>query len=233
LVIEVFAEGPDFELRHGGQVYSRFPQLDASVFHLELLVADLVLEAHAATSRLHAGCATISGRRVLLSGAGRVGKTTLLLGLLLRGAEVHCDEIVLLEGGEVRPFPKKFVIFDGLLTVVPELLPLCRALHRFVTPDGGGFRLFDPLDAGRRWYLPPGPVEHVFFLEPNFGGPASIEATTKTTMIQSLMLQTLNFGEQTGRRLRDLSAVVADAQCHRVAAGDPEETVAAVLRALE
>lgn len=229
----MFAAGPDFELRHGGQVYSRFPQLDASIFHLELLVADLVLEAHSAPTRLHAGCATISGRRVLLSGAGRVGKTTLLLGLLLKGADVHCDEIALLEGGEVSPFPKKFVIFDGLLTVVPELLPLCRGLHRFVTPDGGGFRLFDPLDAGRRWQLPPGPVEQIFFLEPNFGGAASVEPTTKTKMVQNLMLQTLNVGEETGRRLRDLSAVVAAARCHTVAVGDPEETVAAVLRALE
>ena len=228
----MLAAGPVFELRHGGQVYSRFPQLDASIFHLELLVADLVLDAHPAPTRLHAGCATIDGRRVLVSGAGRVGKTTLLLSLLLRGADVHCDEIVLLEGREVRPFPKKFVIFDGMLTVVPELVPLCRGLHRFVTPDGGGFRLFDPVDAGRRWHFPPGRVGHIFFLEQNFGGAAAVEATTKTNMVQNLMLQTINVGEETGRRIRDLSAVVADAQCYRVAVGDPEETVAAILRVL-
>ncbi len=45
LEIEVLASDPVFELRHNGHVYSRFPQLDASVFHLELLVADLVLAA--------------------------------------------------------------------------------------------------------------------------------------------------------------------------------------------
>jgi hypothetical protein len=196
------------------------------------LVADLVLAAHCAPTRLHAGCATIGGRRILVSGAGRVGKTTLLLNLLLRGADVHCDEIVLLEGNDVRPFPKKFVIFDGSLTVVPGLVPLCRELHRFVTPDGGGFRLFDPTDADRRWHLPGGPVDHIFFLEPDFGGAASEEATTKTQMVQNLLSQTLNATDDTGRRIRDLSALVASAKCHRVAVGDCGETAAAILGAL-
>lgn len=219
-------------MRQGGRVRGRFAHLDACIVHLERLVAELVLEGHVSATCLRAGAATVAGRRVLVSGAPGAGKTTQLLGLLARGAEIHCDEIVLLDGRGVQPFPKKFVVFDGALTAVPELVPLCRGLHRFVTPDGGGFRLFDPVDAGRHWHLPAGPVEHVFFLEPDFGGPASIEPVTKTGMVQNLMLQTMNAGEETGRRIRELGAVVANARCRRVAVGDPEETAAAILGSL-
>ena len=66
---------------------------------------DLAFAAFAGCSKIHAGCADFGGRRMLVVGRGRAGKTTLMTRLLFEGFAVQGDEMVIVRNGRVLAYP--------------------------------------------------------------------------------------------------------------------------------
>jgi hypothetical protein len=82
--------------------------LDTLESHARLLVA--------ARSRrgvfLHAGAVAWRGRAIVLPGASRSGKTTLVAELVKAGAAYLSDEFAVIRGGRVVPYPKPLSVRD-------------------------------------------------------------------------------------------------------------------------
>jgi hypothetical protein len=182
--------------------------------------------------RLHAGCASLEGHRALFTGDKSSGKTTFLLHLLLSGEEVLCDENVMVKKGRVIPLPRKFHLRDGSFPLLPGLDGVKERLRSYTYQEIGTFRFLDPGDLGREWKTGEGPAAAVFFIEPNFGGPSSVEPMAKIDMVRHLLFQTVNLGERPGGHIGELTGFVGDIGAWRLRLGDLHGAVEGVRAAL-
>ena len=89
----------------------RLPVIFALV---QCLIDEQVVRCQADTVVVHAGVVAWKGCAVLLPGASRAGKTTLVMELLKRGAIYYSDEYALLDGeGRVHPYPRALMPRDA------------------------------------------------------------------------------------------------------------------------
>jgi hypothetical protein len=176
--------------------------------------------------KIHAGCASRDGSRLLAVGPARAGKSTLITRLLYSGFDAHCDDVVLLLGRDVLPCPRRFSIRPPTLTLIPQLAGLASG-H-----DGGADIAFDPADLGFDWRVEPGPVDAVFFLQSAADGPTRLEPLPKFAMAARVMAQSnLPIG---GARpwVSEICSMLDTADCYVLHWRGLEDSAAAVTGAL-
>lgn len=222
-----------FEIRHGGRLCFQHFDPDAVIVELEALVTHLAAESMEGWLRLHAGCALIDGRRALFTGDKSSGKTTFLLHQLLTGGNVLCDENVMVKKGRLLPLPRKFHLRDGSFSLLPGLEKMKGRFRSYTYQEIGTFRFLDPGDIGRDWKTGEGSAAAVFFIEPNFGGPSSVEGMGKIDMVRHLLFQTVNLGEKPGAHIGELTSFVGAIEAYRLRLGDLDGAADAVLAALD
>jgi hypothetical protein len=126
--------------------------------------------------RLHAGCATIAGRRVVVLGSKEAGKTTLMAQLLAEGVDVHCDELVLVTAdGMALPFPRRFHVRPTSLPLIDGLADVAARSPRARTSEGDVVYSIAPTDFGRPWRITPAPIDALVFLRRNHGSHLPVE----------------------------------------------------------
>jgi hypothetical protein len=180
--------------------------------------------------RIHAASATIAGKRVLIAGGRRAGKTTLILRLLFDGVEVHGDESVLVPAQiPPLPLPRRFHIRKSSLPLISELGALHAGLPKAEGRNGEIFG-FAPSDAGRGWTVTPAQVDAVVFLAGSHGQPTSIRPLTKKGMLQRLRNQT-TFPERSITWFNTLLKLVDSAEGYLLYNGDPSQS-SSILRGL-
>lgn len=189
---------------------------------------EAVYRALPAHLRVHAGCATLDGRRVLIIGSKGAGKTTLMLRLMFDGVEVQGDERVLVfADGQVVPFPRRFHIRPATLALLPELAAGRFSLPSAATSDGGRLFSFAPSDAGQRWRISRQPVDAVVFLHPSHGQETSIRSVTEEGLIRRLRRQT-SFPEQSSEWFGILLQVAGCAAGYLLYNGEPRASAVAL-----
>ncbi|HEX7775976.1 MAG TPA: hypothetical protein VF449_05560 [Parvibaculum sp.] len=191
-----------------------------------------VLEKLGQPAQVHGGCATTpGGKRFIVAGPGSAGKTTLLSHMLLQGLKVESDDVCLLEGTTVTPLPRRFHVKEPSLRLLPEIAALAPGLPWI---DGGrGFRIYSysPTELGRRWVIAPGPVEAIFFLEPNHGGQTRVTQASRIDMVSRLMQQGRS-RNTVGKWIGDLCRLVDTVKCYVLVIGDKESALEAIQKAL-
>lgn len=192
----------------------------------------LAMEALATYTKVHAGCAELKGRRVLVVGPGRSGKTTLMTRLLYEGFEVQGDEMVLLRDGVAVSYPRRFGIRQPTLTLVPPTEALAPEGAR--SPNSHGYQVFalDPSRAGFPWRIAPGPVDVVVFLDARRGEPSHLSPCPQHLMVQQVMSQSTAPSRGKPQWIRDVSDLVGRARCYTLAFGELDSAVAALRRVL-
>lgn len=216
------------QVHHDGSIAYQDREIGGVLLQLESLVTTLAAGAREGYTRLHAGSVTLEGRRFLVAGPKGAGKSSLLLKLLVGGAEVHGDENVLFRGEETIPLPRKFHLRDGTLEMVPELKGTAAGLRRYEPSSVPPLCFFDPTNAGHPWRVTAAPADAIVFLEPAFGGDSVLEPFPKVEMVQSLLFQTLNLAEKAGPQIEDLSGLVRRCASFRLRNGNLEQAVAAL-----
>jgi hypothetical protein len=183
------------------------------------------LAALAGFTKVHAGCARWRGRRFLVVGAQRSGKSTLMARFLCEGAAVEGDELVVLREGRATAYPRRLGIRAASLALVPELAA--------VRPEAGAGFFLSPAALGRPWRIAPGPVDAIFFLEPDHGRPTRVEPCPRYLMVQRVMAQSEAPHDGRRRWIEDISTTVDRARCHTLYVGWLDGAIAAVQEALE
>jgi len=187
---------------------------------------ELTLDAMPGFSRMHAGCATWDGRRVVAAGPARSGKSTLMARLLFEGFDVHSDDMILLRRGDALPFPRRFVIRPESVALIPQLAG--RSIDSF---DWGGWDpgslAVDPSTLGFEWKIECAPVDLVLFLERAASG-ARLEASPRHAMAERLMFQSNPPADGPGGWVRDVCALVDRANCFVLRSGNLNESVSIV-----
>ena len=188
---------------------------------------ELALDALPEFTKVHAGCADWSGKRVVVVGPARSGKTTLMTRLLYEGFAVHCDDIVLLNRGGVLPFPRRFRIRSHALPLLPQIAPFAAELR-----ETREHLAVDPTRLGFNWRIDAAPADAVLFLEPNHGGKTELEACPKVSMAERLMAQSNPPAAGVRDWVRDVCGVLENAGCFVLRCGDLDTGSAAVKDAL-
>ena len=224
-------DGGGYRLHENGRLREHRPDVDAAVRALLYRMHELTLAALPDFSRLHAGCATWSGRRLVAAGPARSGKSTLMARLLYEGFDVHCDDLLLLRRGEVLPYPRRFFLRRDSVALIPQLVATAADLLEWEGWDPGSLAL-DPAALGFEWRIDRGPVDAVLFLERDAGREARLAPCPKYAMAERLMFQSTQPSGGPGQWARDVSAMVDRADCFVLRSGHLETSVAAVKHAL-
>lgn len=215
---EVHQEDGRYRIEENGAARTFEPTPESVGYAVCARVHQLALAALPGFTKVHAGCATWQGRRLLAVGPAHSGKTTLMTRLLFEGFAVHGDELVVLRGGEAVPFPRRFGLRPRTLALIPQLAGFARP----------GPVALDPSQLGFDWRITPGPVDAVFFLEPNHRGRSELHLCPQHLMAQRVMSQSTP--PNTGRRgwLSDVCAILTQAGCYILRLGDLDTAVAVV-----
>ncbi|PKN61469.1 MAG: hypothetical protein CVU57_29335 [Deltaproteobacteria bacterium HGW-Deltaproteobacteria-15] len=220
---EVLQDKDRFVILEEGEQVAVYDNPEKALLYLHEWINYRVYRATSDLLKIHAGCASFRGKRVILAGDKATGKTTLLCRLLLDGMTVHSDEHVLLDNLETLPFPRKFHLKEASLALVPELVPICTKRRSYPSYFGGRFYFFDPLDAGHEWKIKKDRLDVIVYLEPDHGKSTTMKPCPKYLMVHSLMRQTDNFSADPGVQIRELCRLVDNSACYTLRLGKPED----------
>jgi len=174
---------------------------------------------------LHAAMAVIEGRRFVFLGDKGYGKTTLMLKLIERGIVVAGDENVVLTQDGAITRPRRLHVKESSLALVP-------ALHDAIlsspsTTDWMGNRVFAcaPSIGGDRWEIAEGPIDHLVFVEPNFGGSSILSPLSRDNAFARLLETIFMPPAMRGPAVVRLRRLCVDARLWRLQAGDLDQAV--------
>jgi hypothetical protein len=192
-------------------------------------IQDLALEALPEFTKLHAGCASARGKRLVAVGPAHSGKSTLMARLLYEGFAVHCDDIVLLRGGEALPYPRRFWIRPPTLPLIPQLAAVA---SRRPEAEGDDELALDPSELGFEWRVEPGPVDAVLFLEPGREGETRLERSPKYEMASRVMAHSSLPAAGARQWISDIVSMLDRADCYVLHWRALEPSVRLVTRAV-
>ncbi len=174
---------------------------------------------------MHSATAEIEGRRFTFTGGKGFGKTTLMLKLIEQGVRIQGDENLIITAAGSIPRPRRLHVKEGSLDVVPSLFDAITSSP--FTTDWAGNRVFacSPAMTGMPWQVTEGPLEHIVFVEPNFGGSSVISPVSRneafTRLLETVYMPATNRGAAAAR----LHVLCRDAKAWRLQAGDPDQAV--------
>jgi hypothetical protein len=163
-------------------------------------------------------------KAVIILAESGIGKTTLALELMARGAGFLSDEFVFIRKADkvVRGLPRAMLIRERTLTVFgdPRLRAACEASAPRM-PHGD--RVWDNIDAGdvfgEEVFAKPAPLAAAILLERKPTG-VTVDALPSTVAAANLCTR-LNGGASAFDRLADAALLLSGIPCYRIAASTP------------
>ena len=223
------AEGLGYRCQEDGGPAREEPDAAAATRAIFWRMHELVVQALADFTVVHAGCATRGGRRFLVAGSTQSGKSTLMTRLLYEGFEAHCDDLVFLRRGEAVPYPRRFFIRPESVALIPQLAARPVDGLEWEGWEPGSLAL-DPSALGFEWRIEGAPVDTVVFLERHPGAPARLEACPKYAMAERLMSQSSQPAGGPAEWIREICTLLDRTECFVLRSGDLEASVSALKR---
>jgi hypothetical protein len=229
--LDVRQEAGGYRVRENGQDRGVSLGPEAAGALVERRLHELAFDALGDCTKVHAGCGTWRGRRFLIVGNGRAGKTTLMTRLLFEGCAVEGDEMVVIRDGRVAAYPRRFGIRQPTLSLVPQVGALAPDLARAGEPDtSGGYQVlsFDPSQLGLPWRIASGSVDVLLLLDGRHPGPTRALSCPQQVMAQRVMIQSNPPAVGRAAWVRDVCTLVSGAACYLLTLGDLDSAVTTV-----
>ena len=213
-----------WQVRVAGEPVHEGDNLTAAMGLLEWRVVTAALVRRSDLFHLHGASLCLPTERtglVLVGGSGR-GKTTLTMGLMLRGFVPFADDVTLMEPGtlELRAFRRAFHIDEHTWSL---LEPLGGPSG---DPSDGPDGYFSP----PQWAEQPAPVRWVLLPEYRPNQTPELIPLTPTELAAALVGQTISLGGSSRMALSTAARITAQAKGYRFLCGDLDASVAAVQR---
>ncbi len=173
------------------------------------------------------------GRRVLLAGSRRAGKTTLVLRLVRAGYDFEGDEHVFVEADGVIARPRACRVKDSSIPFLPEIAQTILSCPVYVDICGPRLYNVDPRAIGGTWQIEKGDVDCVIVLQPNHGGYSSLRAMPPMAAAQALISELGMRGVDRGASIGAIARMVSRAKGFDLSVGDLDGAVCCVDRALD
>ena len=225
--LEVLRTDRGYTLREDGRPLDPQSDAEGAAEAVFWRMHELSIAALPEFTKIHAACASWRGRRFVVAGPARSGKTTLMTRMLFEGFEVHCDDMVVLRDGEVLPFPRRLWIRSSAVLLLPQIVPFVAKSRRI----HDHFSL-DLAELGFDWHADTAPVDAVFFLHPNHGSDTRLEACPKYAMAQLVMSQSGLPAGGAQKWVKEICAMVDAASSYLLHCGNLDSAVELVRNAL-
>jgi hypothetical protein len=176
---------------------------------------------------LHASCAALDGKGVVLAGPMESGKTTTVAALLAAGYGYLTDEAVAIEPESLllRAYPKPLSIDPGSQALLAHLRP-----HR--EERGLGQWLVPGSAAGSSGSVDAVPAAVVITVRHTPGARTSLEPLSRAQMLVELASCTFHFSDAPRRSLDVAAAMLRGCDTYRLVTGNLDEAVAMVTAAI-
>jgi hypothetical protein len=221
--LEVWRNERGYSLKEDGRQLDSQSDAEAAAEAVHWRMQDLSLAALPEFTKIHAGCASWQGKRFLMAGPTRAGKTTLMTRMLYEGFAVYCDDIVLLRRGEVLPYPRRLWIRANAVRLLPQIVPFAIRSRKIRNHFS-----IDLTELGFEWRIYEAPVDAVFFLEANHGSDTRLEEYPKYAMAQRIMSQSNLPASGAQEWIKDVVAMLDTASSFLLHCGSLDSAIRAV-----
>lgn len=163
--------------------------------------------------------------RILVVGRKESGKTTLMLKLIAEGFAVEGDEHLVVRAEDVIARPRTLRVKSGSLTLVPEFASLIESMPWVSAWEGHRIYSVPPRIGGAPWIIRPGAVEHIVFLDSNFGGRSMLKPLATGEAFRRLVADTLLPDAAVGQSMARLRRLTVEARAWCLSLGDLDGAV--------
>jgi hypothetical protein len=213
--LDVQRIGGGYQLLEDRRELDRLPDACSAAGALVFRMHTVALEAVSDLTKLHAGCTAIDGGHLVIVGGTCTGKTTLMTRLLFEGFSAGGDDLLLLRGGQVIPFPRRFRLRSEALSLLPEIASMAQQL-----PHDAGRLALNPRQAGFRWEIGFARAAAIVLLERGDSGRAAeLEICPKHVTARRIMAQSNPPSRGPGAWVADVCALVESAPCYVLYSG--------------
>ena len=203
--------------------------IDTIINRLFRLLADWLVEEARGSPILHAAIATIEGRRFAFLGDKGFGKTTLMLGLIATG---NCGRGRRTHRRDARRSPHKAApaACQRDFPRTRSRSARCDTLIARPKPTGWatGSTPVRRHSGERSWEIAEGPIDHLVFVEPNFGGSSILSPLALDEAFARLMETTFMPSVQLGVAAVRLRKLCVEAGKWRLAGRRPRSGASAL-----
>jgi hypothetical protein len=224
---EILAGGGDQWLRFCGAPVPFGEDKPATSFRLAFYGASKLIRMsfrrNLGWRSLYAAALRVGDRAILISAQSGIGKTTLALELLARGARLYGDEFAFIRKSDrfVSGLPRALMIRERTLSLIPD--PRLRAVCEASTPRSQhGDRVWDNIDAGDVFgedvFARPAPLAAAFMLE---RGERTSSEVVSPAVAAADFTSRLNADMEGFERFVDTTEMLAGSGCYRIVAPSP------------
>ncbi|MEP9390174.1 hypothetical protein [Mesorhizobium sp. KR9-304] len=217
LTVEPFGRFFRIELPGHAAVEGSIGTIMNGVFRL---LANGLAEDARGSPILHAAIATIEGQRFVFLGDKGFGKTTLMLSLIEQGIAVEGDEHVVVTHSGAITRPRRLHVKESSLDLVPALRDAIRSSPSETDWTGNRIYACSPSFRGGSWAIAEVPIDHLVFVEPNFGGSSVLSPLSRDEAFARLLETTFMPSVQQGPAAVRLRKLCVDAGLWRLQAGN-------------
>jgi hypothetical protein len=195
---------------------------------LQAGVLTSISQASDAYHLIHAGVVSWQDRGVIIVGTSGMGKTTLVLKLVMQGCKFLSDEVAWFDSKleAVEPFPRKLNIRREAQSLLGLPLKSEAADHSFGTEEPlwmVDIEEIAPNNIGAR-------CKPRYLLFPQgFGEKPRLEYVSKSNALFTLMRSCIEPTSDLGSLLFNFSGLMNDLECYNLVMGSPEETAERVM----
>lgn len=167
----------------------------------------------------------------MISAQSGIGKTSLALELLARGAQFYSDEYAFVRNADrsVSGLPRALLVREHTLSIVRDarLRQVCEAS----TPRSRhGERIWDDIDAGdifgENVFAEPAPLAAAFMLERGSSTTTTEQVSLSVAAVE--FKKRLNASTEGFERFVDTAQMLAGIPCHRIFASTPQHAADAI-----
>jgi hypothetical protein len=236
---EILGRDEDAWLRFNGEPVTWTDEKPTTNFRLAFYGASklmrLSFRQNTRWRSLYAAALRLGERAILISAQSGIGKTTLALELMRRGARLYTDEFAFVRrsDGYVWGLPRALMIRERTLAIFPDAR--LRAACEASTPRSPhGDRIWDNIDAGDIFgedvFATPAPLAAAFMLERGEGAARGEPVTPALAAVD--FTKRLNAEAEGFARFVDTTEMLAGIPCHRVIAHTPKAAADTIERLL-
>jgi hypothetical protein len=199
--------------------------IETIINRLFRLLGEWLPEEACGSPILHAAVARIEGRRFVFLGDKGFGKTTLMLGLIAQGIPVEGDEhIVVTQAGAIAR-PRRLHVKETSLEMFPALRDGISSSPSETDWMGNRVYACAPSSWGTRWEIADGAIDHIVFVEPNFGGSSILSPIALDEAFARLLETTFMPPAQRGLAAVRLRKLCVEARKWRLQAGNLDQAL--------
>lgn len=180
---------------------------------------------------LYAAALRIGNRAILISAQSGIGKTTLALELLARGARFYSDEFAFVRSADrfLSGLARALLIRERTLSIFhhPRLQQVCEAS---VPRSQHGDRVWDNIDVGDVFgedvFAEPAPLAAAFMLERSSSKTTTEQVSPAVAAVD--FTKRLNANAEGFERFVDTAEMLTGIPCHRIVASTPQHAADAI-----